>query len=142
MHIFPVVRSLFCLVVLASSLASAQTTINVPTDQPSIQQAIDAAANGDTVLVAPGTYNENLSFKGKVITVKSSGGASVTVISGSGNGSVVTFATNEGPNSILEGFTIRDGSALNGGGIFISSSSPTISKNVVTQNSATNGGGI
>jgi parallel beta-helix repeat protein len=143
MHTIAVVRYVSWLAVLGFSLvASAQITINVPADQPTIQQAIDAAANGDTVLVAPGTYHENISFNGKAITVKSSSGAPATVISGLGNDSAVTFAANEGPNSILDGFTVRGGSALDGGGIFISSSSPTVRSNVITQNFATHGGGI
>ena len=51
---------------------------------PTIQAGIDAASNGDTVLVAPGTYVENIYFKGKAITVTSSGGAAATIIDGGG----------------------------------------------------------
>jgi hypothetical protein len=57
-----------------ASSAFAQQTIHVPADQPTIQKAINVAANGDTVLVAPGTYVENIDFSGKVITVVSSNG--------------------------------------------------------------------
>jgi hypothetical protein len=56
------------------------STINVPADQPTIQSAINAASNGDTVVVAPGTYTENINFLGKAITVESSKGAKVTTI--------------------------------------------------------------
>jgi len=76
-------------------------TLNVPGDYATIQGAIDAAVNGDTVLVAPGTYVENIDFLVKAITVKSSSGAEATVIDG-GNppdpdfGSVVTFSNGEG----------------------------------------------
>src|SRR5437870_11939876 len=88
-------------------------TINVPAGQPTIQAAINAAANGDTVLVAPGTYYENINFMGKAITVTSSGGPSVTTIDGGAAGSVVAFTSNEGTNSVLSGFTITNG--LGGG---------------------------
>src|ERR1700749_2538142 len=69
---------------LFATASLAQTMINVGPGQPhtTIQSGIDAAANGDTVLVAPGTYNEHIDFKGKLITVTSSGGASVTTIDG------------------------------------------------------------
>src|SRR6266481_2840663 len=74
----------------------AQQTINVPTNQPTIQAAINAANNGDTVLVAPGTSTENINFNGKAITVTSSGGPSVSIIDGGAKGSVVTFFSGEG----------------------------------------------
>src|SRR5579859_344688 len=129
--------------------ASAQTTINVPADQPTIQAAINAASNGDTVLVAPGTYVENLNFNGKAITVTSSGGAALTVVDGNSAGTVVTFENNEGANSVLNGFTLQNGLGTNsfpawgwGGGIFIYYASPTISNNVIRGNRAVGGVGI
>lgn len=91
--------------------ADAQTTITVPADQPSIQAGIDAAANGDTVMVAPGTYFENLNFNGKLITVTSSDGPATTIIDGGGLGPVAIFDTNESANSVLNGFTLQNGLA-------------------------------
>ncbi len=122
----------------------AQSTINVPADVPTIQAAINAASNGDTVLVAPGTYTENINFSGKAITLKSSGGPSVTTIDGSAKGTVVTFNSGETTNSQLSGFTIRNGfqNGLSGGGIAIYSASPTIVGNVITGNHAAVGIGI
>jgi parallel beta-helix repeat protein len=125
-----------------TTLAAHATTIHVPADQPTIQAAIDAASNGDSVLVAPGTYFENINFMGKAITVTSSGGPSVTTINGGGVGAVVTFDTSEGSGSVLSGFTITNGlggtdsTGVGGGGIQIDSASPTITGNVITSNSA------
>jgi hypothetical protein len=138
-------RSLFvCLVVLiCSSLGVAQNTINVPADQPTIQAGIDAAAAGDTVLVAPGTYVERINFKGKAITVKSSSGSSVTIIDGNRLGSVVTFASGESRSSVLDGFTVRNGlDNLNGGGVTIERCSPTIQNNLIMSNQGLTGIGI
>jgi len=127
---------------VAVSVASA-ATINVPADQPTIQAAIMAAANGDTVLVSPGTYTENLNFMGKAITVKSSSGSKSTIVDGNQLGPVVTFISGEARTSVLNGFTIRNGLGnVSGGGVYIQNSSPTISNNMITANVAAVGGGI
>ena len=57
-------------------------TIHVPADQPTIQAGIDAAVNGDLVLVSPGTYIENVNFADKAITLQSETGAEETIIDG------------------------------------------------------------
>src|SRR5260370_7806093 len=87
-----------------ASSAAAQNIINVPATQPTIQAAINAASNGDTVLVAPGTYTENINFGGKAITGTSSGGPSVTIIDGGAHGSVVTFNSVDTTASPLSAF--------------------------------------
>lgn len=131
--------TLFLLVVVTA--ISQAKTINVPADQPTIQAGINAANNGDTVLVAPGTYVENINFLGKLITVKSSGGNKVTIIDGNNAGPAVTFSAGESPKAVLHGFTIQHGGTSNeGGGISINSASPTVSGNVITNNNAGNGG--
>ena len=100
------------------SVAQAATTY-VPTDQPTIQAAIDAATPGDVIVVAPGTYWETIDFQGKAITLRSSNGPSDTTIDGTGlGGSVVQAVSGEGPDTILEGFTITGGFADVGGGGF------------------------
>jgi parallel beta-helix repeat protein/putative cofactor-binding repeat protein len=127
---------------LYASPAAAQNTIHVPADQPTIQAGINAAQNGDTVLVAPGTYNENIDFKGKGITVTSAAtnysGAVATVITASAYGSVVSLVTNEPSTAVLNGFTIQGASGPNANapiaGIAIIGSSPTITNNVVQLN--------
>src|SRR5947209_14018498 len=97
-------------------LTARAATINVPAGQPTIQAAINAAVNGDTVQVAPGTYKENINFMGKAITVTSSAGPQTTTIDGGQKGSVVVFQTNEGLASVLQGFTITNGLGAYDGG--------------------------
>lgn len=93
--------------------------IKVPEDFSSIQKAINAASNGCEISVYDGTYNENINFIGKAITVHSVNGAEKTNIDGNAKGTVVTFNSGEGKDSLLDGFTIINGYAEKGGGIYI-----------------------
>jgi hypothetical protein len=117
--------------------AAAPVQINVPSDQPTIQAAIDIAAAGDTVVVASGIFHERIDFKGKAIEVRSSGGPLSTTIDGDDLGEVVRFHTDEGRGSILRGFTITGGVrhfSIFGAGVHIDTASPTIVGNVITGN--------
>jgi parallel beta-helix repeat protein len=121
--------------------AGAQQTIHVPGDSATIQGGINAATNGDTVLVAPGTYVENIDFMGKAITVTSSGGPTNTTIDGGQKGIVVNFANNETRASIINGFTITNDApplptqvTVSAYGIYVGSANPTITNNVITNN--------
>jgi hypothetical protein len=115
-----------------------------------IQEGINLADNGDIVMVLPGTYYENkIDFQGKAIVVTSTNPldhavVASTIVDANAQGSVFDFDNGEGPESILTGFTITGGHSSSGGGIFCGSfSSPTISYNVITGNTAGNkGGGI
>ena len=119
-----------------------------------IQDGIDVAANGDTVLVLDGTYigarNKNLDFAGNAITVTSQNGPASTIIDCEGNGRGFYFHSQENVDSVVNGFTIQNGQAepsgvigISGGGIYCYDySSPTISNNNISNNSAVYGAGI
>ncbi len=139
--------------VLAMSLvaaipATAANVLNVPGTYATIQAAIDASANGDTVMVAPGTYFENIDFKGKLITVQSAQGPNVTTIDGSNLAPVVNFSTAETAAATIQGFTLQHGNATGafgyeGAGVHINGASPTVAgNNIVANTSCANGVGI
>lgn len=142
----------FALILIAVALLSPigfSADIFVPDDYPTIQGAINAAVDGDTVIVRPGTYVENIDFVGKAITVKSEHGPGVTTIDGNQKGSVVWFSSGEGVDSVLDGFALTKGSGADlwpprtfGGGICCEKASPTIKNNTISGNSASIGGGI
>jgi poly(3-hydroxybutyrate) depolymerase len=139
------------------------TTHRVPQDFATIQQAIDAAVNGDTILVDHGTYHENIRFRGKKIVIASlfifdndTSHISKTIVNGStpvyaDSASVVTFDTGTDSNSVLCGFTITGGKgnkrfdpAQNitftlGGGIDLYGSGGKIIHNHIVDNTLTGG---
>src|ERR1043166_7764084 len=114
--------------------------MSVPSDEATIQQAIDVANNGDLILVSPGTYFENIDFRGNTITLRSIAGPDQTILDGHNAGPVVTFQTSEQAQSVLSGLTIQHGYAAAGGGVMLVGTSPTIMRNVFRGNTQAAGG--
>ena len=130
--------SLAVSVILCNNIALS-VTLHVPTQYPTIQEAINAAQDSDTVLVAPQTYagpnNRALDFLGKSIVVRSESGAAQTIIDCQEQDRGVNFHNAEDSSSIFEGFTIQNGyvsGEVAGGGIICMGSSPTIRDNIIT----------
>ncbi len=124
------------------ALGTAQAvTVYVPDDYSTIQGAIAASSSGDTIVVRPGTYNEIIDFLGRAVTLQSEKGPEATTIDGDQLWSVVTFQNAEGPDTVLDGFTITNGTGQPwggegaGGGVFCNNGTgPTITNNIVTGN--------
>jgi len=159
---FPI-SVLLCLALLHSTLASAGTWyVNKAAAGPrdgqsfetgfeTIQEGIDVAVHGDTVIAEQGTYYENIRFLGKNIVLRStnpldSAVVSNTVMDGNESGPVIAFSGTEEETCTLSGFTIRNGKASTGGGIdggeWDKPTRATIRNNVIAGNWARTGGGL
>jgi parallel beta-helix repeat protein len=153
----------FILTLMTQSPALTATRL-VPKEYASIQAAIDDCNDGDTVIVSPGTYIENINFNGRNIVLTSTKPddpeiVATTVLQSqpftppargqttNSNGSVITFENGETSEAVLTGFTITGGYGTKndvlgeeiiwGGGIFCFNASPTIKNNVITNNDTT-----
>jgi len=96
-------------------LTAFATIINIPGDYDTIQEGIDASSDGDTVLIQPDTYVENINFNGHNVVLASlflTTGDTIyvlnTVIDGDRAGSVITFAGGEDSTAVVMGFTIQN----------------------------------
>jgi parallel beta-helix repeat protein len=117
------------------------TTIYVPSQQSTIQGAMYLANNGDTILVAPGTYSEHFSYLGKNVVLKSQNGPETTIIqAANANRPIVRFQSGEPCTATLEGFTVRN--AHDSSAVMISGSGATLKGNIFTNNSSINDGGV
>lgn len=130
---------------LGGAALAGAATLEVPATYSTIQAAIDAAADGDEILVAPGTYTETLDiFDLSDLTLRGSGGAAGTTIDADSTGSAIEISAS--PGTTIEGFTVTGGSASGGAGIAIeSSSSTTVRACIVSGNVAAGvgeGGGL
>ena len=137
--------------VFAATASAA--TLNVPSEYPRIQAAIQVAVDGDVVLVAPGVYYETINFGGRDIVVTGTDPndpkvVGYTIINADEDGTAVTFDNGETPAAVLTGFTITGGfgtysqeftnevgvRTFGGAGIYCYYASPTITKNVIAHN--------
>jgi len=143
--------SVWVLVLLSAGQAADGGIIKVPLEYPTIQAAIDSASNGDEIWVSPGIYNEAINFNGKAVRLSSMSGPDVTTIDANGIAGayhVVQCVNGEGPDTVLEGFTITGGNANGlvypddcGGGMYNNDSGPTVTNCIFTDNAAVYGGG-
>jgi len=129
-----------CIISIFITTTTFATVINVPADSSTIQGGINGANDGDTVLVAFGTYNESINYTGKNIIVGSlylttldTSYISSTIIGGDSSGSIVVFENFEDSTAVLIGFTFKDISLNSENGpqviIYIEDASPKIINN-------------
>lgn len=145
-------RITICFLIVLIAGSAPAIVRHVPQEYPTIQSAIDACQDFDTVVITAGRYsgsgNRNINFKGKAITVRSTDPTDPQIVNstiidceGKGRGFVFYMAENTG--STVKGLTITNGYALLGGAIYCyNNSSPLITNCVVKNNSAVFGGGI
>ncbi len=143
---------------LATALITITTStalcdvISVPADYASVQDAINAAFDGDEVVLAPGTYDEHyIQLQGKAITLRSQnpedpGVVQATILRGFQLGPVLQCVDGEGLDTVISGLTITNGKAtepsgFHGGGLEITGSSATVEKCVFRDNGGRYGGG-
>lgn len=143
---------------------SRANIINVPAQYTTIQSAINVSTNSDTILVQPGTYMENINFRGKKIVLTSLfyqnnnyDYIQSTLINGSNpafpdSASCVIFNNHEDSTTVLQGFTLTGGAGTKwtdehgaglyreGGGILVAFSSPVIQFNIIFGNNVVSGG--
>ena len=138
---------LICMLFVRPSLGLA-VDIHVPGDYDTIQQAIDAAEDENTILVGPGTY-DRIDYNGKCLYIYGVQGAAYTTINGKQQGTVVDMSDISTSGAILSGFTITGGigeldvGIRCGGGVYAAGSNQVaIMKNVIRNNTAFYGGGI
>ncbi|MBK5284431.1 MAG: hypothetical protein JJE25_03430, partial [Bacteroidia bacterium] len=142
---------------LACNYLSANV-LNVPGSYATIQAALNVATTGDTVLVQPGTYFENIIWPAtQSIRLISAGNSSNTTIDGGGVGTVISCYHQNTPldsTTVIRGFRITNGqagdttvSSAYGGGIYLGWASPVMEELIINQNyvrstNLSGGGGV
>jgi len=131
--------------VLFYVFAATATVIHIPDDYQTIQEGIDAASAGDTVLLADGIYtgegNIDLDFGGVDIVLKSENGPENCIIDCQSMGQGLYFHSGETQQSVVEGIFIVNGYAMDGGGVLIEFASPTFKNCIIADCYAYSSGG-
>jgi hypothetical protein len=112
----------------------------------SIQEALDNANDANIIVVLDGTYtgvgNYNIDPAGRAITIRSQNGPEKCIVDCQSNGRAFVFQSGEGPDTVLDGFTITGGySSTHGGAVYCYGSSPTVQNCIMTDNYAVLSGG-
>ena len=128
------------IIAMLSGGEAAADILRVPSEYPTIQAGIDAASDGDKVLVDPGTYDGPIRFYGKAITVQGVSNNLGGPPQINSTTAVVRFVDGESLSSTIDNFTIIGGEGPIGGGIKVSNSCATI-KNCTVQGTARLRGG-
>jgi len=146
------IRTTICFLAALIGNSALATVHYVPDEYATIQAAIDACNDFDTVVIAPGRYsgagNRNIKLNGKPIIIRSIDprdpkSVNTTVIDCEGKGRGFAFYMGENADSTVTGLTITNGYALLGGAIYTyNNSSPSITNCVIITNSAVFGGAI
>lgn len=116
--------------------------LQVPAQYATIQEAINAAASGDLIRVAPGTYFERLDFLGKGLSLISTEGPELTILDAEALGTVVRVASGEPEGTTLEGFTLRNGVGFVGGAVSVYNSQLNLIGCIVEDNQSDYGGAV
>jgi hypothetical protein len=132
-----------CAVAVASFAASSlartwHVSVDGSGDAPTIQAGIDSAATADTVLIAPGTYNENLNTHGKGLVLRGEAGPEATIVDGGQRARVLMFDT----GGVLEHLTLRNGRDLDGGGLRVAGAGPAVIRGNIIENNESWGPGM
>lgn len=123
------------------SAEAAPRERRVPAEYPTIQAAIDAAVDGDTVRVAAGVYGESIRWQGKRIALIGAGASATILDPGAGAGGRCLTLENVPAPAEVRGLACRNGSADTGGGILIRGGSPALRSLTLQSNTATAGPG-
>ncbi len=117
------------------ALLGSGITLHVPSEYSSIQEAINAAFHGDTILVAPGTYQGSLNFQGKSLKLLSEQGAEFTTIRPSSpHATAVSFYGSYLPGIEIQGFTFTGAGGRYSSVIRVNGASPLIAHNIFRDN--------